>query len=131
MTDAARGRRVSPEIHGNRGSSGFPPGPPDGLFKGDRMPAFFIARVNIMDREQYQKYLQVVPGIIKKYHGTARVRTEESLTLEGPVENRRIIVLEFPSVEEAKRFYHSEEYGEAIRIRKNAAAGEVIVVETL
>ena len=106
-----------------KGAFGFP--------KGDRMPAFFIARVNITDREQYKKYLQVVPGIIKKYHGTARVRTEEALTLEGPPENRRIIVIEFPSVEEAERFYHSAEYREAIQIRKNAAAGEVIVVETV
>jgi uncharacterized protein (DUF1330 family) len=95
------------------------------------MSAYFIARVNITDREQYRRYLQVVPGIIRKHHGTVRVRTEESLTLEGPGENRRIIVIEFPSVEDAKRFYQSGEYQEAVQIRKNAAVGEIIVVEAV
>lgn len=95
------------------------------------MPALFIARVNIKDRETYGKYLQAVPPIISKYNGKAVVRTEQSLTLEGPAENRRIIVLEFPSVGKAMEFYDSEEYRAARKIRENAAEGEIIVVETV
>lgn len=93
------------------------------------MPAYFIARVNISDREQYQKYLAAVPGIIGKYNGRARVRTENPITLEGPEENRRIIMIEFDSVEDAKRFYYSDEYKSAKKLREHAAAGEIIVVE--
>jgi len=95
------------------------------------MAALFIARVDITDMETYAKYLQAVPSIIAKYSGKALVRTEQSLTLEGPQENRRIIILEFPSVDKAKEFYNSEEYRAARKIRENAAAGEIIVVETV
>jgi len=95
------------------------------------MAALFIARVDITDMETYAKYIQAVPSIITKYSGKALVRTEQSLTLEGPQENRRIIILEFPSVEKAKEFYNSEEYRAARKIRENAAAGEIIVVETV
>ena len=54
------------------------------------MSAYFIARVKITDREKYREYLAVVPGIIKKYDGCVLSRTEESVTLEGPVESRSL-----------------------------------------
>jgi uncharacterized protein (DUF1330 family) len=95
------------------------------------MTALFIARVDIKDKETYTKYLQAVPPIISRYGGKPVVRTEQSLTLEGPAENRRIIVLEFPSVEKVKEFYNSEEYRQVRKIRENAAIGEIIVVETV
>lgn len=95
------------------------------------MPALFIARVDITDRETYAEYLEAVPAIISRYGGKAVVRTEHSLTLEGPAENCRIIVLEFPSAEKAKEFYDSDEYRAARKIRENAAVGEIIVVDTV
>lgn len=94
------------------------------------MPALFIARVDITDRGTYSQYLQAVPAIISKYNGKAIVRTEQSLTLEGTEEKRRIIILEFPTVEKAREFYDSEEYRKARSIRENAAVGEIIIVET-
>jgi uncharacterized protein (DUF1330 family) len=93
------------------------------------MPAYFIARVKINDSAQYEKYLQAVPDIIIKYNGKVKVRTESSITLEGPEENRRIIMIEFDSVESTKRFYYSDEYQNAKKLRENAAIGEIIVVD--
>lgn len=95
------------------------------------MSAYFIARVNITDRNQYREYLSAVPGIISKYSGRVLARTEEPLTLEGPEENRRIILIEFPSPERAKEFYNSDEYRAARELRQYAAEGEIIVVESI
>jgi len=93
------------------------------------MGAYFIARVKISDHEKYKEYLKVTPAIIEKFGGKALARSEGSTTLEGPEESRRIIVIEFPSVEEAKRFYNSSEYRNAKKLREGAAVGEIIVVE--
>jgi uncharacterized protein (DUF1330 family) len=93
------------------------------------MSAYFIARVNVSDREQYKQYIKVVPGIIAKYEGKVLVRTEESITLEGQEEHRRIVIIEFPAAEKAKEFYNSQEYRQAKELRRNAAVGEIIVVE--
>ncbi len=92
------------------------------------MSAYFIARVEITDREQYKKYLDAVPEIIKKYDGRVLARTEQALTLEGPAENRRIIVIEFPSAGRASEFYNSEEYRAARKLREHAGNGQIIVV---
>ena len=93
------------------------------------MPAYLIARVDIRDRDQYRHYLNATPAIIEKYGGRAIARSTEPITLEGPNETRRIVILQFPSVEKAKEFYHSLEYREARSLREGAAVGELIVVE--
>jgi uncharacterized protein (DUF1330 family) len=93
------------------------------------MPAYFIAWVNVSDKEQYKQYTKVVPGIIAKYEEKILVRTEESMTLEGQEEPRRIVIIEFPKAEKAKEFYNSHEYQQAKELRKYATVGEIIVVE--
>jgi uncharacterized protein (DUF1330 family) len=50
-------------------------------------------------------------------------------TLEGPEESGRIVVLEFPSWEDARAFYHSPEYAEARKIRENAADGQFLAID--
>jgi uncharacterized protein (DUF1330 family) len=93
------------------------------------MPAYIIVRVEIHDFEKYKAYLAVTPKIIEKFGGKALVRAGKVETLEGNEETRRIVVLEFPSVEKAKEFYNSEEYRSARKIRENIATGELLVVE--
>jgi uncharacterized protein (DUF1330 family) len=93
------------------------------------MPAYVIARVDITDRQQYQHYLKATPPVIEQFGGRVIARTEAPLTLEGPDENRRIIIIEFPSVERAKEFYHSPEYRNAKKLREGAGTGELIVIE--
>lgn len=93
------------------------------------MPAYLIARVDITDLEQYRQYLNATPSIIEKFGGKAIARTTEPITLEGLEETRRIVILQFPTVEKAGEFYHSPEYQNARKLREGAATGEIIVVE--
>jgi len=85
--------------------------------------------VKIIDSEQYRKYLDAMPSIIEKYGGKANVRSSSPLTLEGPEERRRIVLLQFPSLEKAKEFYNSPEYQMVRTLRNGAAIGEMIAVE--
>ncbi len=93
------------------------------------MPAYIIARVDITDVEQYRQYLNATPPIIEKYGGKAIARSTEPITLEGPEETRRIVILQFPSIAKAQEFYHSPEYQEARKLREDAATGELIVID--
>ncbi len=93
------------------------------------MSAYFIARVRISDRNQYAQYLAAVPSIITRYNGKVIARTEQPVSLEGPDESRRIIVIEFPSVDQAKQFYTSPEYSHARTLREHAAEGEIVVID--
>ncbi len=93
------------------------------------MPAYLIARVAVTDRDAYKKYLEATPAIIEKYGGKVLFRPGEIATFEGPVENRRIVIIEFPSLIKAKQWYESLEYQEAKKLREGAAEGEIIAVE--
>jgi uncharacterized protein (DUF1330 family) len=93
------------------------------------MAAYVIFRIKIKDQEKLKSYQQVAPSIIDKFGGKILVRGGETASLEGPAKNRRIVIIEFTSMEEAKRFYYSPEYTEAIELRKDAADFEVVVVE--
>ena len=51
--------------------------------------------------------------------------------MEGPDENRRIVVIEFKSLDEAKKFYYSDEYEAAIKLRSGVAEFEMIAVDCI
>ena len=93
------------------------------------MPAYIIARVQVTDWERYKQYTQATPAAIEKFGGRFIVRGGETVTLEGPLEAGRLVVIEFPSLERAKTFYHSEEYSQAKKLRAGAALGQFLAVE--
>jgi uncharacterized protein (DUF1330 family) len=92
------------------------------------MVAYLIVRMKVTDMEQYREYMKLTPAIIEKFGGKFIVRGGDVLTLEGEPETRRIVVVEFPSVEVAQSFYNSDEYQHAISVRKDASEGQFIVV---
>jgi uncharacterized protein (DUF1330 family) len=57
------------------------------------------------------------------------VRGGELAVLEGDWQPKRLVVLEFESLEAAKRFYDSEQYQEAKRLRDGAADLRMVAVE--
>ena len=93
------------------------------------MSAYIIAKVNVTDWDQYKEYTKVTPGIIEQYGGKFIARGGEIVTLEGPEDKDRIVLLEFPSMEAAKAFYNSDEYKTAKEIRAGAATATFILVE--
>ena len=93
------------------------------------MPAYVIARVDITDRQQYQKYTAVTPSAIRKYGGRVIARSGDPVALEGPEERRRIVIIEFPLVERDHEWYDSLEYRHARELRKDASVGELIAIE--
>ncbi|HKK30148.1 MAG TPA: DUF1330 domain-containing protein [Alphaproteobacteria bacterium] len=93
------------------------------------MPAYVIARVSVTDPDQYAKYRAVTPGAVAEFGGKFIVRGGEMETLEGTEETRRVVVIEFESMEKARAFYHSEIYQAAIKLRQPASEAELILVE--
>jgi len=93
------------------------------------MAAYMSIRIKVDDPAQLKPYQEVAPSIIKKYNGKIIVRGGETVTLEGTEEKRRIVIIEFKNIDEAKQFYNSEEYKSAIKLRKNIAEFEIIAID--
>lgn len=92
------------------------------------MAAYMIARVNVTDWDKYNEYIKVTPDIIARYGGRFIVRGGETVTLEGPQESWRIVVVEFPDLASAEAFYHSPKYTSAREIRAGAAEAQFVAV---
>jgi uncharacterized protein (DUF1330 family) len=81
------------------------------------MAAYIVARVEVDDPSLLKSYLTATPPIVEKYHGKFIARGGTTVTLEGPEEARRIVLIEFPSLSDAEAFYRSEEYSEASAVQ--------------
>lgn len=93
------------------------------------MPAYLIARVQVTDWDRYRQYTKATPAAIEKFGGRFLVRGGETITLEGLAETARVVVIEFPSLDQAKAFYHSEEYSQVKKLREGAATGQFLAVD--
>ena len=93
------------------------------------MKAYWIARVNVNDKEAYAEYAKRVGAALKKYNGKFLVRGGKFSILEGENKYERNVVIEFSSFKIAKEFYSSKEYQEAKSFRDGKADFNGIVVE--
>ncbi len=107
----------------------FPLAPPVGGLHHSGMPAYLIARIHVTNWDRYHEYTKRTPAAIAKFGGKFIVRGGEVVTLEGPPENARIVVIEFPSLDQAKAFYNSPGYVEAKKFREGAATGQFLLLE--
>ena len=93
------------------------------------MPAYLIVETDVHDPEQYEQYKAASPGAIAAFGGRFIARGGELAVLEGDWEPSRLVLVEFPDLETAKRFYESEEYRAAIKLREGAAHLRMVAVE--
>ena len=93
------------------------------------MPAYLIADVDVTDPTRYAEYRQRVPATVAAHGGRFLVRGGAHELLEGNWQPHRVVVLEFPSLEQARRWHESEEYREPKAIRTAASRTNAIIVE--
>ena len=93
------------------------------------MAAYVIADVEVTDQEAYARYRSVVAPTIEAHGGKFLARGGMAETLEGDWIPRRVVVLEFESLERAKQWWASEEYREPKALRQSASISRMIVVE--
>lgn len=93
------------------------------------MTAFLIANITITDPERYPLYRAQVPEVLAQYGGRFLVRGGAVHPLEGDLGVDRLVIIEFPSLEAARRFYDSPEYAPLLKLRSETATSQVAFVE--
>ena len=93
------------------------------------MPAHFIVDDEVIDPAGFEEYRKQIPRTVEKYGGKFLVRGGQVQTLEGDWKPKRIVVTEFPNIEQARRWYDSEEYRALKALRLRTARGGVVLVE--
>ena len=93
------------------------------------MAAYVIVEVKINDPEVYAQYRPLVPATLEAYGGKFVVRGGGLQALEGGWAPERMVVMEFPSVEQAQKWCNSPEYAPAKALRQKSANTKMLVVE--
>jgi len=90
---------------------------------------YLVANVIITDPGRYTEYREKVQGIIAQYGGKYVVRAGAVHPLEGKLGIERMIMLEFESMDAARRFYESPEYAPLLKLRKETTQSQVAFIE--
>jgi uncharacterized protein (DUF1330 family) len=93
------------------------------------MAAYVIGEIDVTDPALYDDYRKQVLATVEKYGGRFAVRGGKVEPLEGGWAPKRIVLLEFPSMGQALKWYRSPEYAPLIKLRQKASRGKLLAVE--
>ena len=93
------------------------------------MAAYVLAEIEVTDPALYEEYRKQVLPVVTKYGGKFLVRGGKVVSKEGGWAPKRMITVEFPSLEQALKWYDSPEYAPLITLRQKASKGKLIIVE--
>ncbi|HEY8709703.1 MAG TPA: DUF1330 domain-containing protein [Burkholderiaceae bacterium] len=91
--------------------------------------AYIIANVRVADATQYEEYKKLSSLAMRAFGAEVCVRGGVVEVLEGDWQPDRVVVLKFPSVQQARAFNASAEYSRARQAREGAAVMRMILVE--
>jgi uncharacterized protein (DUF1330 family) len=94
------------------------------------MAAYVIVDVDVHEPDADRDYQRQVPDTLAPFGGRFIVRGGKAETLEGHWQPQRVVVLEFPSVDQARAWHASQAYQAIIPIRqRNATTHFLTLVE--
>ena len=93
--------------------------------------AYLVAEIDIHDPAGFEAYRDAVAPMIAAYGGRYLVRGGAVTALEGDAPTARVVMLEFPDVATARRFWHSEDYAPVAAIRHRTTTSRIYMVEGL
>ena len=86
------------------------------------MPAYVVAMLAVNDPDAFGVYAAAVGAVTEQYGGRYLFAGPGATVLEGEPAPTGVAIIEFPSAEDAQRWYDSEEYAPLIELRESAAS---------
>ncbi len=95
------------------------------------MAAYVIAEIEVKDQARYADYVALGRPVLERYGARVLAAGGELAAFEGAPKGSRVVVIEFPSLEAARRWYRSADYAPAKAIRLEASEAVVFAVDGL
>lgn len=93
------------------------------------MTAYVIVDIEVTDPVGYQEYVKLAPPTVTLYGGKYIARGGRTEILEGDWSPNRLVILQFDSIEQAKKWLNSPEYRKARALRHKYAESKMVVIE--
>jgi uncharacterized protein (DUF1330 family) len=95
------------------------------------MPAYVLVEITVQDPVAYETVKLLTPPTVYQYGGRYIARGGETYILEGDWSPRRLVILQFDSLERALAWHSSPEYAEARRLRNQYARSNMVAIDGL
>jgi uncharacterized protein (DUF1330 family) len=95
------------------------------------MPGYVIVNVTVRDPVRYEDYKRLAQKTVADYGGKYLARGGAVETLEGDWSPNRLVILEFPTMEQARKWWDSPEYRPARQVRDGCATSQLVITEGL
>ena len=93
------------------------------------MMAYVISEVEVLDKENFDKYRQLAAASIAEYDGRYLVRGADADVVEGDATKRKMVIVEFPTMDRLREWYASPSYAKALRYRGAGLERRLIFVQ--
>ena len=93
------------------------------------MPAYLVSDLTVRNAEAFETYRTRAAKAIAQYGGRYLVRGGDIQVLEGRWKPRLLIIVECPSMEQARSWYSSPEYATALEVHDIALERNLIFVD--
>jgi uncharacterized protein (DUF1330 family) len=93
------------------------------------MAAYVIVNIEVTEPVGYEEYKKLAAPAVAACGGKYVARGGAADILEGSWVPKRLVILEFESVAQAKSWWASEEYRVAKDLRQKTAITDMVVVE--
>jgi uncharacterized protein (DUF1330 family) len=93
------------------------------------MTAYVIVDINVTDPVRYEDYKKLAAPTVELYGGKYIARGGKTEVLEGAWSPSRLVILQFESLEQAKKWLNSAEYAGPRDLRHQTAISNMVVVE--
>lgn len=94
------------------------------------MTAYAISEFEVLDDTELQRYRQLAAASIARHGGRYIVRGARPDVAEGELPaGQRVVVVEFVSMAQLRRWYASADYAEALAVRDTALTRRLLFVD--
>lgn len=90
---------------------------------------YLLFRSEFPDKEAIRPYGRAVVPLAARFGGRFIALADAPEAVEGSPDTRRIVILEFPSLEAARAFWTSPDYAEVKKLREGVGTVEALLFE--
>ena len=91
------------------------------------MSAYVVAQITIHDRERYGRYAAAFMPVLQPYGGRLLSADEAPEVMEGRWDRQKLLLIEFPDQDSARRWAASEAYRKIAEDRIAASEGVALL----
>ena len=89
---------------------------------------YIVADIHVHDKAGLEKFIEMAKPILNEYEAKVVVRTPNAEAREGK-KTGIVVIIEFVSIDKARKFYESEAYQAAKTVRDKACDTDLFLAE--